>query len=95
MKSNFDRRGGSGPAPNSPVGRKVAREQSQISAIAEVNQQAAAQRLKTERLKNLRLAREAEVASAAPPPKARKPARKSAKAKAAAKVPPNDTAQTD
>lgn len=76
MKSTFDRRGaGAGPAPNSPVGRKVAREQSQISAIAEVNQQAAAQRLKTERLKKLRLEREAEAAAAPKPAKPAKPKR--------------------
>lgn len=68
MKSSFDRREGKGPLQGSPQGRKVAREQSQVSAIAEVQRQTEIRRLKTEKLKKLRLARDA----AAPAEKRRK-----------------------
>lgn len=68
MKSPFDRRLGKGPLESSPQGRKLAREQSAVSAIAEVQRQTEIRRLKTEKLKKLRLAREAE----APPEKRRK-----------------------
>lgn len=77
MKSSFDRRSGKGPLESSPQGRKVAREQSQISAIAEVNRLAEIRRLKTEKLKKLRLAREADEAAAPAPAPA--PKRKSAR----------------
>lgn len=68
MKSPFDRRNGQGPPGASPQGRKVVREQSQVSAIAEVNRQTEIRRLKSEKLKKLRLARDAET----PAPSTRK-----------------------
>ncbi len=78
MKSSFDRRNGKAPLESSPQGRKIAREQSQISAIAEVNRLAEIQRLKTEKLKKLRLARAAEEALAPAPVKVKATKRKAA-----------------
>jgi hypothetical protein len=75
LKSSFDRRNGKGPLTSSPQGRKMAREQSQISAIAEVNRLAEIRRLKTEKLKAIRLARAAEEASAPPRAKPKSPSK--------------------
>lgn len=75
MTEGTDRRRPPSPPDQGP--RRLDRTPTRISAVAEVNQRAEQQRAKTNRLRTLRLARDAEQAAAeAAAPPAPRPARR-------------------